>query len=262
MEILIDDLYATTSNFGTFQRENKKKFKKFEEWNKIFGEFLDYEDFRDRCRVNLWKDYNCQVCPYCNLKSLSHDEEFTEADIEHFYPKSTFALFSVSKFNLNPGCSICNSRLKCSRYFHYNPRYRTLDKGFQFSFHNNENVIDDYLKLNNNPEYTGITIESQFTWPADNMVKKAVRDLKILKVYNVDANKKLICRIIGNYFRYRNKSEELLREYGSDEKAFEHLFYFDKVNYANRKFMNEEKGKFKADIIDVLQKRLELSFIE
>lgn len=256
MDTLIDDLYTTTSDFYKFQKENKKKFKKFEKWNEIFGEILDYEDFRDRYRVNLCRDYNCQVCPYCNLNFLTNNNSFTKADIEHFYPKSIFSLFSVSKFNLNPGCKDCNRQFKTAKYFHYNPRYRTLDKGFKFSFTNNKNLIDDYLRLKKKPVANAIIIEPEFT-QRDQMIEKVIRDLEIVSNYNnPDDIREIICEFIENNNKYYRESYQVfLGLWGSDEKVFKKCFGLDKDVYDNRQFMNKQLGKFKADIIDVLQKR-------
>ena len=39
--------------------------------------------------------------------------------------------------------------------------------------------------------------------------------------------------------------------YGGNDETFESIFTLSKTNYLDRKFMNNEKGKFKADILDM-----------
>ena len=53
--------------------------------------------------------------------------------------------------------------------------------------------------------------------------------------------------------KIRNGGLKHLKEFGDEEFIFRLLFSLDREVYRNRKFMNVQKGKFKADIIDIFQ---------
>ena len=220
--------------------------------NKVLEEFLDYAMFRDKYRLKLWNLYKCEVCPYCNLIPISNHKGFSTADIEHFYCRSIFSLFSVSKFNLIPGCKDCNRQFKGTKYFHHNLRYEGLDDKFKFSFtiNSKQNVIEQYLKNAETISETEISLQEEF--PTDDVyVKKAISDLKLILRYTSSENLKIICRFLKQTNYFRKSSEQFLSMYGGNDETFESIFTLSKTNYLDRKFMNNEKGKFKADILDM-----------
>lgn len=243
-------IFDQTSNFQNFERENKKVFVRFIELNKLIGKFLDYEAFRNRYRVKLWDLYKCEVCPYCNLIPISNHEDFSTADIEHFYCKSIFSLFSVSKFNLIPGCKDCNRQFKGTKYFHYNLRYTGLDDYFRFSYNNNSTIIDDYLSIEQSVNKNQITLRGKFI-EEDSYAKKTISDLAIINRYNqISSSKGIICNFINETVRFRKSTEKFFSLYGDKETVFRQIFSLELSTFLSRRFMNEEKGKFKADIID------------
>ncbi|MEK4593134.1 MULTISPECIES: hypothetical protein [unclassified Bacillus (in: firmicutes)] len=60
-----------------------------------------------------------RVCPYCNrqyITTYNKDNNLrSTSDLDHFYPKAVFQLYSLTLFNYIPACSICNSRFKKAR---------------------------------------------------------------------------------------------------------------------------------------------------
>lgn len=261
MNELIDSnfLYYITSDYSDFQMENKKVFNKFDEINNKLRDFLNYENFRERFRVTLWRLYGCEVCPYCNLIPITNHEGFSTADIEHFYPKSIFSLFCVSKFNLVPSCKDCNRQFKGSKYFHYNPRYEGLDEYFKFNFSVNtslEQTIDNYLSLSGKIKGNDINLAIKLC-TEDKYVKETLSDLAIAIRYNgLTANLNDVIDLIKYTHKIRNGGLKHLKEFGDEECIFRLLFSLDREVYRNRKFMNVQKGKFKADIIDLFQNYL------
>jgi hypothetical protein len=267
MEELVDynHLYYNTANFSKFKKENNKIFSKFIELNEKLEKFLNYKQFRKFYRVRLWGLYSCEVCPYCNLNSIVNHSTFTTADIEHFYPQSFFPLFCVSKFNLVPSCKDCNQQFKGSKYFHYNPRYYGLDEYFKFKFSVNslfEKTIDNYLS--HSKEITEDCINLAIKLYTENKyVKETLSILEISNRYNNLNNRTEICKFIkiaeskrglwlktienGAILEYRDK-EEVLNDLSP--------FLNSKI-YQSRKFMNIEKGKFKADISSIFRDYIE-----
>ncbi|ARC33486.1 MAG: hypothetical protein KHY69_05400 [Streptococcus salivarius] len=254
MEELIDcnHLYYKTASFSKFYNENNKIFSKFIELNEKLKKFLNYKQFRKCYRVRLWGLYSCEVCPYCNLTSITNHDDFSTADIEHFYPKSIFPLFCVSKFNLVPSCKDCNRQFKGSKYFHYNPRYEGLDEYFKFNFSVNtssDQTIDNYLSLSGSIKKNDINLAIKLC-TEDKYVKETLSDLAITIRYNDLTD---VINLIERTHKIRNGGLKHLKELGDEEFIFSLLFSLDREVYRNRKFMNVQKGKFKADIIDMFQ---------
>lgn len=251
-----DFLYYITSDFSNFQMENEKVFNKFDELNNKLKNFLNYEHFRRIYRVTLWKLYGCEVCPYCNLVPITNHQDFTTADIEHFYPKSIFSLFCVSKFNLVPSCDNCNRQFKGAKYFHYNPRYYGLDEYFKFNFSVNasfEQTIDNYLSHSSEIAKDDINLVIKL-YTKDKYVKETLSDLAIDIRYNaLTENLNDVIDFIKRTQKIRNGGLKHLKEFEDEEGIFRLLFSLDREVYRNRKFMNVQKGKFKADIIDMFQ---------
>lgn len=84
--------------------------------NLIIGEVLDYSFMPRQIRHQLYQKMDVQVCPYCNrqyIHTVSITEEGTYlGDLDHFYPKSIYQLFSLSLWNLIPVCKPCNQLFK------------------------------------------------------------------------------------------------------------------------------------------------------
>lgn len=56
-----------------------------------------------------------RVCPYCNRQYITPITTKTNrmrADLDHFWPKHKYPIFSMSLYNLVPSCKFCNSSLK------------------------------------------------------------------------------------------------------------------------------------------------------
>lgn len=258
MNELIDSnfLYYITSDYSDFQMKNKKVFNKFDEINNKLRDFLNYQNFRDRFRVTLWRLYGCEVCPYCNFIPITNHDDFSTADIEHFYPKSIFPLFCVSKFNLVPSCKDCNRQFKGSKYFHYNPRYEGLDEYFKFNFSVNasfEQTIDNYLSHSSEIKENDINLAIKLC-NEDKYVKERLSDLAIdIRYKALTENLNDVIDFVKRTQKIRNGGLKHLKEFEDEEGIFRLLFSLDREVYRNRKFMNVQKGKFKADIIDMFQ---------
>ncbi len=118
---------------------------KFElsEFNNEISAFFTYVGFNSSIRVKIINDINVKVCPYCNRAFTTNfvyeDDLKTTADLDHFYPKKYYPLFSLSLFNFIPSCLVCNSRFKSShdREILY-PYYDSFGSDAFFSLGNDE----------------------------------------------------------------------------------------------------------------------------
>lgn len=79
---------------------------------------ISYDLIDESTRHKLISSLGVEVCPYCNRQYINswketlNNQVHITADLDHFYPKSKFPLFSLSLFNFIPSCQICNQRMK------------------------------------------------------------------------------------------------------------------------------------------------------
>lgn len=79
---------------------------------------LDYKILRSDFYPKYFQDVGIKVCVYCNssltvsvdrINNEGKDEVRAKFQVDHFYPKSDFPMFSISLFNLYPSCASCNN---------------------------------------------------------------------------------------------------------------------------------------------------------
>lgn len=62
-----------------------------------------------KMNVFLVQNTGLTVCPYCNRDYINcRSKTLTGAQLDHFYPRSKFPIFSVCLYNLVPVCGTCN----------------------------------------------------------------------------------------------------------------------------------------------------------
>ena len=84
------------------------------------GLYIDYDHVSDGQRHKLMDSLNIKNCPYCNRQYITsyvkEKKNNTTADLDHYYQKALFPLFSMSVFNFIPSCHVCNSLMKGDKY--------------------------------------------------------------------------------------------------------------------------------------------------
>jgi hypothetical protein len=83
----------------------------YESIHNSFKEFISiYDDFFSNKEVNVWiiKKTGVKVCPYCNLAYTYSRGNRTTAQLDHFFCKAEYPMFSLSFYNLIPCCPACN----------------------------------------------------------------------------------------------------------------------------------------------------------
>lgn len=84
--------------------------------NGLISSVLRYEILTSDQRDTVLEKLEIEVCPYCNRNFISkfkrNGKLKSTADLDHFYPKTYFLLFSLSLYNFVPSCQVCNSRFK------------------------------------------------------------------------------------------------------------------------------------------------------
>ncbi|OFD57549.1 hypothetical protein EXW31_28655 (plasmid) [Bacillus mycoides] len=89
---------------------------KLDQLNHSIGKMIDYKYLTEEMRHYILCSSEIRVCPYCNRQYITtynkNKSLRSTSDLDHFYPKVAFQLYSLSLFNFIPACSICNSRFK------------------------------------------------------------------------------------------------------------------------------------------------------
>lgn len=105
--------YKNAKNFKKFINDIDKEFLQLN--NEIDG-IINYSFISSTLRHQIINASKVTVCPYCNRQYISYyqnkGQQYTTADLDHFYPKGIFALLSLSLQNFIPSCQICNQRFK------------------------------------------------------------------------------------------------------------------------------------------------------
>lgn len=111
----------TTKGFNDLRTKTKKKLDIFnEDIKKIFSFYKEYI-CKTELRAEILQATRIVVCPYCNRQYTTpfyvKNKKRIQADLEHFYPKSKYPLFSLSIMNFIPCCLFCNRNLKGNKIF-------------------------------------------------------------------------------------------------------------------------------------------------
>ncbi|MEB9164081.1 hypothetical protein P4H78_19285 [Bacillus cereus] len=127
-----------------FEQVNTNKGAIYSMLEKIFN----YDKFREGKLVHGWgayelcKELNINVCPYCNrmytYTVVNQGGNITRPELDHYFPRSKFPIFSLSFFNLIPSCKICNSSIKKDEYLeitkYLHPYMDSLNSAYKFDF--------------------------------------------------------------------------------------------------------------------------------
>lgn len=100
---------------GEFMRNARGEFMRkrlyedlFQAYEKVSQKIVD----KVKMNVFLVQQTGLTVCPYCNRDYINcRSEKLAGAQLDHFFPRSKYPIFSVCLYNLVPACGNCN-RLK------------------------------------------------------------------------------------------------------------------------------------------------------
>lgn len=105
--------FKSNDNMNNFLKDLRNRLN---EINQIIKKVIDYDMISKKLRHEIMHKFEIEICPYCNRNFISKYTRSgilkTTADLDHFFPKSIFQLFSLSLYNFVPSCQICNSRMK------------------------------------------------------------------------------------------------------------------------------------------------------
>lgn len=183
------------------------------------------------------------VCPYCNRNYINTRDRSFGAEMDHFYNKDAFPMFSISLYNFIPCCSTCN-HIKLTNNLKINP-YLSIDTDkvkFEITPDSESYKIEIKRELNGNFHTFELT---------EDMKNDYIDVLKLDKAYKVHVIE--VLEMINREKEYNEKYREDLKNMFSGEgieidKKIDALIYGDIIFTSEDDLINKSLGKFKKDV--------------
>lgn len=111
--------------WNTVYEDGKQKRKYIGVWKDLYE---CYNNFSVKSiNNNIVKQLDITVCPYCNENYIANRGVInTTAQLDHFFPRSDYPMFSVCLYNLVPCCYACN-HIKSNNHINVSPYNQTFD---------------------------------------------------------------------------------------------------------------------------------------
>lgn len=188
------------------------------------------------------------VCPYCNRNYINTRERTLGAEMDHFYNKDAFPMFSISLYNFIPSCSTCN-RIKWKNNLKINP-YLSIDTDkvkFEITPDSESYKIEIKRELNGNFH----TFEL-----SEDMKNDYIDVLKLDEAYKVHVIE--VLEMINREKEYNEKYREDLKNMFSGEgieidKKIDALIYGDIIFTSEDDLINKSLGKFRKDVYEKIK---------
>lgn len=124
---LIEELLLSNNKYFESFKEFEKLQKEIDvilkPYNDIGRIIFDYKLIgkESALRTKILSATQIIICPYCNRQFINtyDNNKSTIAQLDHFYPKNTFSLFTLNIYNFIPSCAHCNTVLKREKIFEH-----------------------------------------------------------------------------------------------------------------------------------------------
>lgn len=188
------------------------------------------------------------VCPYCNRNYINTRDRSFGAEMDHFYNRDAFPMFSISLYNFIPSCSTCN-HIKLTNNLKINPYLSTdTDKvKFEITPDSESYKIEIKRELNGNFHTFELT---------EDMKNDYIDVLKLDEAYKVHVIE--VLEMINREKEYNEKYREDLKSMFSGEeteidKEIDALIYGDIIFTSEDVLINKSLGKFKKDVYEKIK---------
>ena len=188
------------------------------------------------------------VCPYCNRNYINTRDRSLGAEMDHFYNKDTFPMFSISLYNFIPSCSTCN-RIKGTKTLKINPYLRNDIQKVKFDLITD---LDGYrIEIKQDQDGNLHTLAETADLKND-----LIDILKLDEAYKV--HKIEVREMLDREKEYNEKYREDLKNMFSGEgieidKKIDALIYGDIVFTSEDDLINKSLGKFKKDVYEKIK---------
>lgn len=215
--------------------DTKKKYVRDSPFNKLYKAFERLD--------NHWliKELGITVCPYCNRDFINNRGSSTSAQLDHFYPRSKYPIFSVSIHNLIPCCYACN-HIKLDKAIDISP----YDQNFDF----NTALKFSYTPLSFDYLYDHTKLEVLIK--CNNQILKNISTMKIDNAYKLHTD--YVQELIKKSIIYNNiQIKEYLREYPNLFTSKEEVLRIVFGNYIDENELGKRPlAKLTKDILNEL----------
>ncbi|MBS1491421.1 MAG: hypothetical protein JSS93_12920 [Bacteroidetes bacterium] len=231
----------------------------------LFEYLFSYKGFYEDIKA-IGESLNLKVCPYCNriyitTVVIDEDDKIIGPTYDHFFPKATNPLLSVSFYNLIPSCYLCNSTLKHEKEFsldtHLHPYKHEMGSDAVFDFVLDatttpiRNKIDFKPFLNvkvakDSPEYKRLEKTVEDDWGSINVFK-----LNELYATHNDVVEEIHDKFDENSQCYSDSIKKLLDNLASSKSEF-YRFHFSNY-YDDSDFNKRPLAKLTRDIFDKMK---------
>lgn len=224
---------------------------KLDQLNHSIGKMIDYKYLTEEIRHHILCSSEIRVCPYCNRQYITtynkNKNLRSTSDLDHFYPKVTFQLYSLTLFNFIPACSICNSRFKKARKLKILYLY---EKGFedQVTFKVKPTSTYNINSLIGNTNDFDLVLELNSAYSDDDEIKGHIEMFRLEEVYqsHKDYVQELLYKSKAYSSAYKEMTEQLLKIKLSEEEF--NLFLFGVVGN-EKDLLNKPLSKLTIDIL-------------
>lgn len=188
------------------------------------------------------------VCPYCNRNYINTRDRSLGAEMDHFYNKDTFPMFSISLYNFIPSCSTCN-RIKGTKTLKINPYLRNDIQKVKFDLITD---LDGYrIEIKQDQDGNLYTLAE-----TEDLKNDLIDILKLDEAYKV--HKIEVREMLDREKEYNEKYREDLKNMFSGEgieidKKIDALIYGDIVFTSEDDLINKSLGKFKKDVYEKIK---------
>lgn len=224
-KILSENNYKELKNYCDLLKRRKKKYSKKEtvceklneenDYDTVHSKFSKYKEiYRNfyNNNINNWiiKKSKVNVCPYCNLAYTYSRKGKVTAQLDHFFGKSEYPLFSLCYYNLIPCCPPCNHIKLDSNKKMASPYEENAFENMKFSWKLSGLSNSDEMTLRDLSNNIKINISSNKTEDLNNIEIMKLNDaytyhkdyaseiIKKMQIYLNPDSKKLIQSIAFN----------------------------------------------------------------
>ncbi|MEC2709472.1 hypothetical protein P9Z39_28010 [Bacillus thuringiensis] len=252
LDILDSGYSEYKKNWIEYKKLTNHITKKLEQFHKAIKEFIDYSFMTEDIRHNLLCGLEIRVCPYCNRQYITTYNKNGEklrstSDLDHFYPKVAFQLYSLSLFNFIPACSICNSRFKRAKKLKILYLY---EMGFEdrVTFKVKPTSISNINSLIGNNSDFDLVLEVDNAHANNDELQGHIEMFRLEEVYqsHKDFVQELLYKRKAYSSAYKEMTEQLLNTRLSEEEF--NLFLFG-VMGNEKDLLNKPLSKLTIDIL-------------
>lgn len=152
--------------FGTDNKLNSKYKEYHDNYEKVRDKSCLYKSVKQKMNVKIVVESKMLTCPYCNRDYInSRGDNVSGAQLDHFYSRKKYPIFTLCLYNLVPVCANCN-RIKGDKEDEEGNLVSPFDNEFDFV-----NKVKFSYKLNGRDDFE-VDIKSNDT----------IKNIELLKI--------------------------------------------------------------------------------